>query len=127
MLILCLKTCLKTQFSNYFRNDETSNDNGMMHPVYSGREYKKWAGYTFWRRYAKTPYIGTEYIGQAVAVTKRLHSTIFDVILDRTVLKSFAIQGLHNQMIPLDGYISLICQEAESEYRQYLASKRRYV
>ena len=26
-----------------------------MHPVYSGREYENWAGYTFWRGYAKTP------------------------------------------------------------------------
>ena len=60
-------------------------------------------------------------------MTVRPNAQIFDVLLGTTVIKSLAIKGLHNQQMPLDDYIALICQEAESEYRQSLASKRRYV
>ena len=71
-------------------------------------------------------YIGTEYAGQAVAVTVRPNAKFFDVLLGTTVIKTLSIKGLHNQQMPLDDYMALICREAESEYRQYLASKRRY-
>src|SRR4029450_12437779 len=71
-------------------------------------------------------YVGTEYAGQAVVVTLRPHLQILDVILQTTVIKSLSLKGLHHQLMPLDDYRHLICQEAESEYRQYLASQVRY-
>ena len=72
-------------------------------------------------------YIGTEYAGQAVVVTLRPHLQIFDVILGQTVIKSLSLKGLHHHLLPLDDYLHLICQEAESEYRQYLASQIRHL
>jgi hypothetical protein len=35
------------------------------------------------------------------------------------------IKGLHDESMALDRYVAVICQEAESEYRLYLAGKRR--
>ncbi|HMN26690.1 MAG TPA: integrase core domain-containing protein [Caldilineaceae bacterium] len=72
-------------------------------------------------------YIGTEYAGQAVVVTLRSKLHIFDVLLGQTVIKSLSLKGLHHRLLPLDDYLHLICQEAESEYRQYLASQVRYL
>ena len=71
-------------------------------------------------------YIGTEYAGQQVVVTLRPHRQIFDVILGQIVIKSLSLKGLHHHLMPLDDYLHLICQEAESEYRHYLASQVRY-
>jgi transposase InsO family protein len=72
-------------------------------------------------------YIGTEYVGQAVAVTVRPQAKIVDVLLQTTVIKSWPLKGLYHHFMPLDDYLPLIGQEAESEYRQYLASQVRYV
>lgn len=72
-------------------------------------------------------YVGTEYSGQLVAVTVRSAGKIVDVLLGQTVIKSLAIKGLYHQRLSLDDYLHHICQEAESEYRHYLASQKRYV
>jgi transposase InsO family protein len=72
-------------------------------------------------------YVGTEYSGQLVAVIVRPAGKIVDVLLGQTVLKSLAIKGLYNQKLALDDYIHHICQEAESEYRRYRASQKRYI
>ena len=72
-------------------------------------------------------YVGTEYSGQLVAVTVRPVRKLLDVLLGQTVIKTLAIKGLYQQRLPLAEYIDHICQEAESEYRQYLASQVRYV
>lgn len=72
-------------------------------------------------------YVGTEYSGQLVAVTVRPQVKILDVLLGQTVIKSLSIKGLYNQMLSLDDYLHHIGQEAESEYRHYLASQKRYV
>ena len=72
-------------------------------------------------------YVGTEYSGQLVAVTVRPAVKIVDVLLGQTVIKSLAIKGLYNQKLSLADYIHHIGQEAESEYRQHLASQKRYV
>jgi transposase InsO family protein len=72
-------------------------------------------------------YVGVEYKGQAVAVTVRPKVKILDVFLGHTVIKSLPLKGLYNQLLALDDYIYHICQEAESEYRQYLASQTRYI
>jgi hypothetical protein len=72
-------------------------------------------------------YVGTAYCGQLVAVTVRPALKIFDVLLGHTVIKSLSIKGLYNQVLALDDYLRHITQEAESEYRQYLASQMRYL
>jgi hypothetical protein len=72
-------------------------------------------------------YIGTESSGQLVAVTVRPAVKILDVLLGQTVIKSLALKGLYNQRLSLDDYLHHIGQEAESEYRQYLASQTRYI
>ena len=71
--------------------------------------------------------MGTEYSGQLVAVTVRPALKIFDVLLGHTVIKTLAIKGLYNQTLALDDYLLIICQEAESEHRQFLASQTRYI
>jgi transposase InsO family protein len=72
-------------------------------------------------------YVGTEYSGQLVAVTVRPALKLLDVLLGQTVIKSLPIKGLYQQRLSLEDYIYHIGQEAESEYRQYLASQVRYV
>jgi hypothetical protein len=62
-----------------------------------------------------------------VAVTVRPVLKLLDVLLGQTVIKTLAIKGLYQQRLSLAEYIDHICQEAESEYRQYLASQVRYV
>ena len=72
-------------------------------------------------------YIGTESSGQLVAVTVRPAVKVLDVLLGQTVIKSLTLKGLYNQRLSLDDYLHHIGQEAESEYRHYLDSQRRYV
>jgi hypothetical protein len=70
-------------------------------------------------------YVARAEAGKTVAVTVGSHSKLLKVIRDRQVIKSMPIKGLHDESMALDRYVTVICQEAESEYRLYLAGKRR--
>jgi transposase InsO family protein len=71
-------------------------------------------------------YVGTEYSGQLVAVTIRSSLKFLDVLLGQTIIKTHSLKGLYHQTLSLDDYLHHIGQEAQSEYRLYLASQQRY-
>lgn len=61
-----------------------------------------------------------------MVVTVEAHSRLLHVIQAHRVIKSMPLKGTYDELMTLDRYVQTICCEAESEYRQYMASKKRY-
>ena len=69
-------------------------------------------------------YVSKADAGKSVVVTIRPKSHLLDVIHGRDILRSLRLKGLHDHtLMPLGEYISLISQEAYSEYQELLGKK----
>jgi hypothetical protein len=72
-------------------------------------------------------YIGRELRGQHVVLRVRASHQQFQVELNGQLFKSLPIKGLQHQPMAFQDYLPFICQQAVSEWRQYLRKARVYV
>lgn len=71
-------------------------------------------------------YIGKRYHGQRVLLVLDAPSQQFEIWCGDRLLKSKPIQGLFHGELPLEDYVEMMLQAAESEERRLRASRRRY-
>ena len=71
-------------------------------------------------------YIGREQRGRHVVLRVRASDQQFQVELNGQPFKSLPIKGLQHRLMSFETYLPFICQQAVSEWRQYLC-KARYV
>lgn len=70
-------------------------------------------------------YISKDEAGKQVTLTIQPHSRLVEAVHANRVLRSMPLKGLHQRMMPLDEYVTLICQEARTEYQLQRARQRR--
>jgi hypothetical protein len=72
-------------------------------------------------------YVGRAFAGQRVACVVQAASQHFDIWHADGCVKPLPIKGLHGgPALPFEEYVTLMRQQARSEYRQYLQTHPRY-
>ncbi len=62
-------------------------------------------------------YIGIDHAGKQVSMLIEPNSRLVQAIHGSEVLKSIPLKGLHQRRMSLDDYVTLICQEANTEFK----------
>jgi hypothetical protein len=70
-------------------------------------------------------YLGRELAGQRVTCLVNAREQQFDVWHHVSRVKQLPIKGLYGKPLPFEEYVSLMKQEARSEYRRYLRTHPR--
>jgi hypothetical protein len=69
-------------------------------------------------------YISQALAGQQVVLVVNAPERRFDVLLGKEVVKSVALKGLMEQVLPLEEYVARMQEEARSEYRRWVQQHR---
>jgi len=70
-------------------------------------------------------YVSRSLAGQRVTCSFNAAQKCFDIWQPGGLIKSIPIKGLHGQPLPFQEYVTLMKQEARSEYREYLRTHPR--
>jgi hypothetical protein len=70
-------------------------------------------------------YVSRKLAGQRVTCSLNAAQKCFDIWQPAGCIKSIPIKGLHGQTMPFQDYVTLMKQEARSEYQQYLRTHPR--
>jgi hypothetical protein len=71
-------------------------------------------------------YVGRQMAGQRVTCVVQATSLQFDIWHGTSRIKQLPIKGLHGTSLPFEAYVTLMKQEARSEYRRSLQTRARY-
>lgn len=72
-------------------------------------------------------YVGRALAGQRVACVVQAASQHFDIWQGASCIQQLPIKGLHGgSALPFEEYVTLMKQEARSEYRRYLQTHPRW-
>jgi len=71
-------------------------------------------------------YVGRPMAGQRVTCVVQAARQQFDVWHAASPIKQLPIKGLHGTALPFEEYVTLMKQEARSEYRRYLRTHARW-
>jgi hypothetical protein len=70
-------------------------------------------------------YVSHHLAGQRVTCWVNAASKCFDIWRPAGHIKSIPIKGLHEKIMPFEAYVTVMKQEARSEYQQYLRTHRK--
>jgi hypothetical protein len=71
-------------------------------------------------------YVGRALAGHCVTCVVQAARQQFDIWHGTSWIKQLPIKGLHGTSLPFEEYVTLMKQEARSEYRRYLQTRARW-
>ena len=76
--------------------------------------------------YGNPYYVTRALAGQRLACVVQAERQQFDIWHGASWIKQLPIKGLYGTSLPFEEYVTLMKQEARSEYRRYLQTHVRY-